>query len=175
MLPRSTQTRIRRPSSSLHQNGRTMEIQRLIGRALRAVTKLDIMGKRTINVDCDVIVADGGTRAASIIGAAVSLNDAGTRLLKNGDTGEHIMKGLVAAISVGIVKGNITVDLSYAQDSIADVDMNVVMTDSGDLVEVQGTAEGNTFNRKMLNAMLDAATNSIRKIIDIQKETLGIS
>ena len=175
MLPRSTQTRNRRPSTTLRQNGRTMEIQRLIGRALRAVTDLGKFGERTVYIDCDVINADGGTRVGSIIGAAVSLYDAGTWLVENSFADEHIMKELVAAISVGIVDGTVTVDLSYEEDSTADVDMNIVMTESGKLVEVQGTAEGKPFDRKMLDEMLDAAQSAINEIIAIQKSTLGLT
>ena len=174
MLPRSTQTRNRRPSSVQPQNGRTMEIQRLIGRALRSVTDLEKLGERSVYIDCDVINADGGTRVASIIGAAVALYDAGTWLIENGLSNEHIMKELLAAISIGIVNGNVTVDLCYEEDSLADVDMNIVMTESGRLVEVQGTAEGKTFDRNMLDEMLDLAQTAIKKIIDIQKATLGI-
>jgi len=175
MLPRATHTRNRRPSSAVYQNGRTMEIQRIIGRSLRAVTNFKKFGERTISVDCDVINADGGTRVASIIGAAVSLHDACTWMLEKDMTDQHPMNSLVAAISVGMVKGKVTVDLSYAEDSAADVDMNIVMTESGELVEIQGTAEGKTFNRGMLDAMIDAAEPAVKTIIDIQKKTLGIS
>ncbi len=174
MLPRSTHTRNRRPSTTMRQNGRTMEIQRLIGRSLRAVTDFKKLGERTVYIDCDVINADGGTRVGSIIGAAVSLYDAGTWLVENSFADEHIMKELVAAISVGIVDGTMTVDLSYEEDSTADVDMNIVMTESGKLVEVQGTAEGKPFGRKMLDEMLDAAQSAIHEIIAIQKSTLGL-
>ena len=125
-------------------------------------------------MDCDVINADGGTRAASIIGAAVSLYDAGTWLVSKDYTSEHIMSELVAAISVGITEKEITVDLCYEEDSMADVDMNIVMTDSGNLVEIQGTAEKRTFDRTLLDLMLDAAEHAIKKIIVIQKEALGI-
>lgn len=174
MLPRSTHTRNRRPVTALKQNGRSMEIQRLIGRALRAVTRLDMLGERTVTVDCDVIDADGGTRVASIIGAAVSLYDAGTRLVEEGLTEQHIMRELVAAVSVGVLEENVLVDLCYEEDSAADVDMNIVMTESGNLVEIQGTAEGHTFNRTMLTTMLDAAESAIQTIIAVQKETLGL-
>ena len=174
MLPRSTQTRNRRPLSAQYRNGRIMEIQRLIGRSLRAVTNLEMLGARSVIIDCDVINADGGTRVASIIGAAVSLYDAGLWLIENDFTPEHIMKELVAAVSVGIIDGKVTVDLCYEEDSSADVDMNIVMTESGKLVEVQGTAEGKTFDRDMLDEMLDSAQSEIKKIIDIQKETLGL-
>ena len=175
MLPRSTHTRNRRPSTTMRQNGRTMEIQRLIGRSLRAVTDFKKLGERTIYIDCDVINADGGTRVGSIIGAAVSLYDVGTWLVENSFADEHIMKELVAAISVGIVNGTLTVDLSYEEDSTADVDMNIVMTESDKLVEVQGTAEGKPFDRKMLDEMLDAAQSAIHEIIAIQKSTLGLT
>ncbi len=174
MLPRATQTRNRRPVTALKQSGRSMEIQRLIGRALRAVTRLDILGERTITVDCDVIDADGGTRVAAIIGAAGSLYDVGTRLVEEGITEQHIMRELVAAISVGVLEENVLVDLCYEEDSTADVDMNIVMTESGNLVEIQGTAERNTFNRTMLSAMLDSAESAIQKIIAVQKENLGL-
>lgn len=175
MLPRSTHSRNRRPATSAQQNGRTMEIQRLIGRALRAATDFKKLGENTIYIDCDVISADGGTRVASIIGAAVALHDALTWMLDKERIELNLMRELVAAVSVGVVKGEITVDLSYAEDSAADVDMNIVMTESGNLVEVQGTAEGETFDRKTLDAMIDAAEQSIGKIIQIQKKILGIS
>jgi len=174
MLPRATQKRNRRPTSGVFQSGRSMEIQRLIGRALRAVTKLDVLGERTVTVDCDVIVADGGTRVASIIGAAVALHDAGSWLLERGDTKEHIMRELVAAVSVGYVEGKPVVDLCYEEDSAADVDMNVVLTESGGIVEVQGTAEGAPFDRTMLDTMLDSAAETIEYIIAVQRKALGL-
>ena len=175
MLPRSTRNRMRRPATSTHQNGRTMEIQRLIGRTLRAVTKLKVLKDKTIYVDCDVINADGGTRVTSIIGAVVALFDAGSRLVNEGAVREHIVSELVAAISVGVLNGDIMVDLCYEEDSAADVDMNVVMTESGGIVEVQGTAEGQTFDRETLDSLLDASELAISSVIDIQKEALGIS
>ena len=175
MLPRATQTRNRRPVSSAQQNGRTVEIQRLIGRAIRAVSDYSKLGENTIYLDCDVISADGGTRVASIIGAAVALHDACTWMLNKGLIGKHAMHELVAAVSIGVVKGKVLTDLAYNEDSSADVDMNIVMTESGNLVEIQGTAEGKTFDRKTLDEMIDAAEPAIRKIIHIQKETLGIS
>ncbi len=175
MLPRSTHTRNRRTTSAVFQNGRTMEIQRLIGRSLRAVTDFKKIGERTISIDCDVISADGGTRTASIIGAAVALHDACTWMLEKELVDQHCMRCLVAGISVGMVKGNVTVDLSYAEDSAADVDMNIVITETGDLVEIQGTAEGKTFDRGILDAMLDAAEPAVKNLIDFQKKTLGIS
>ena len=173
MLPRSTHTRTRRSSSSA-QSGRTMEIQRLIGRALRATAQLERIGERTIHIDCDVISADGGTRVASIIGASIALYDAGTWLINQGFATEHVMIELVSAISIGIIGGTINVDLCYNEDSTADVDMNIVMTESGRLVEVQGTAERNTFDRNLLNAMLDSAQTAITTITRIQRETLGL-
>ncbi|MFC1539601.1 ribonuclease PH [Candidatus Latescibacterota bacterium] len=174
MLPRSTHTRNRRPSSSQQTSGRTMEIQRLIGRALRAVTDLEILGERTIYIDCDVLNADGGTRVSSIIGAAVSLYDAGTWLIENGYTDKHIMTELVGAVSVGVLDGKVKVDLCYEEDFAAEVDMNIVMTESGEFVEVQGTAEEKTFDRVLLDEMLDSAQSAIESIISIQNETLGL-
>ncbi|MFC1608320.1 ribonuclease PH [Candidatus Latescibacterota bacterium] len=174
MLPRATNTRNRRPVSAAQQNGRTMEIQRLIGRALRAVTDYKGMGENTIYIDCDVISADGGTRTASIIAAAVALHDACTWMLDNDIIDRHPMRELIAAISVGMLGDTVAVDLDYPEDSSADVDMNLVVTETGKLVEVQGTAEGDPFARETLDAMLDAAQPAIVKIIDIQKTTLGI-
>ncbi|HDY88475.1 MAG TPA: ribonuclease PH [bacterium] len=173
MLPRSTHTRNRRTSSANFPSGRTMEIQRLIGRTLRAVTDLEKLGERSIYIDCDVINADGGTRVASIIGAAVALHDAGTWLVKNDITREHIIKELVSAVSIGIIDEKITVDLCYEEDSSAEVDMNIVMTESGKFVEIQGTAEGKTFDRDMLDKMLDSAQSAIKEIIAIQKAVLA--
>lgn len=174
MLPRSTHTRNRRAASSLQQNGRTLEIQRLIGRSLRAITDFSKLGERTIYIDCDVLSADGGTRVSSIIGATVALFDANRWLMEKGKIAESAITGFVAAISVGIVGGEVLVDLAYDEDSSADVDMNIIMTDDGKLVEIQGTAEHQTFDRSMLNTMLDAAEPSVRDIIAIQKETLGL-
>ena len=172
MLPRATQVRNRRFTSAGHPVGRTMEIQRLIGRSLRAVTDLEKLGERTVYIDCDVINADGGTRVASIIGAAIALHDAGTWLMNNDLISEQIVRELVAGVSIGIVDETITVDLCYEEDSRADVDMNIVMTESGKFVEVQGTAECNTFDRNMLDDMLDSAQSAIQEIIDIQKAVL---
>ena len=170
MLPRSTQIRNKRTPA----NGRAMEIQRLIGRALRAVSDLTLLGERSIIIDCDVINADGGTRVASIIGSAIALYDSGTWLIRNGITQKHIMKELVAAASVGVIGGIVLTDLNYEEDSTADVDMNVVMTESGNLVEVQGTAEGNPFGRALLDTMLDAAQSAIHEVIAHQKTVLGL-
>lgn len=172
MLPRSTQTRNRRPATSANLNGRTMEIQRLIGRSLRAIVDLDALGERTVYIDCDVINADGGTRTASIIGAAVALSDACGKMLADGVLKRSFVRELVAAISVGVIDGAIFVDLCYSEDYAADVDMNIVMTESGGLVEVQGTAEGKTFDRAMLDSMLDAASQAISEIIQAQKKAL---
>ena len=175
MLPRSTQNRNRRPVSSGQQSGRTMEIQRLIGRALRAVTDYSRLGENTIYIDCDVLNADGGTRVSSIIGAVVALHDACGWMIKKGLIEQPVIQELVAAVSVGMVKGTLMVDLSYDEDSSADVDMNIVMTESGNLVEIQGTAEGKTFERSVLNDMIDAAEPAIKQILDIQKKTLGLT
>jgi ribonuclease PH len=165
---------LRRAASALQQNGRTLEIQRLIGRSLRTVADFTRLGERTIYIDCDVLSADGGTRVASIIGATVALYDADRWLVENGKIPSSALTGLVAAISVGVLGGEVLVDLAYAEDSTAEVDMNIVMTDAGRLVEVQGTAERQTFDRAMLDVMLDSAEPAIRDIISIQKETLGL-
>jgi len=168
MLPRSTSERMRREAAAGGQGGRTMEIQRLIGRSLRAVTDMHALGELTITVDCDVIRADGGTRCASINGAAVALYDALSRLrLKR-----HPMQKLVAAISLGIFAHDILMDLDYHEDSNAETDMNVVMTEGGGLVEVQGTAERTPFNREEMDQMLDLAQAAIGKINELQHKVL---
>jgi len=151
-----------------------MEIQRLIGRSLRAITDFSKLGERTVYIDCDVISADGGTRVASIIGAAISLHDADSWMVKKGMIPVSAMNGLVAGVSVGILGETVMIDLCYEEDSAADVDMNIVMTDSGGLVEVQGTAERRTFDRNQLHTMLDASESAIRKIITVQKEAIGL-
>ncbi|MFA6472191.1 MAG: ribonuclease PH [Candidatus Latescibacterota bacterium] len=174
MLPRSTHTRNKRAATALQQNGRTMEIQRLIGRSLRAITDFAKLGERTVYIDCDVLNADGGTRVASIVGAAVSLHDADAWLVKNGMIPVSAMNGLVAGVSAGISKGTVLVDLCYEEDSSADVDMNIVMTDAGGLVEVQGTAERRIFDRNQLDALLQVSETAIRKIIEIQKKALEL-
>lgn len=171
MLPRATHTRTRRERGAL--GGRTQEIQRLIGRALRAAVQLDAMGERQIIVDCDVIVADGGTRTAAISGAAVALHDACTWLVREGRVATNPMRELVAAVSVGIVGGEARLDLEYAEDVIADVDMNLVALESGRLVEVQGTAEHNSFSRADMNLLLDLGLRGIQQILSIQHATLG--
>jgi ribonuclease PH len=173
MLPRSTGTRTDREAARGKQSGRTQEIQRLIGRALRAVVDLDRLGPRTIHLDCDVIQADGGTRTASITGAFVALHDAvgfllRKQLLKASPIREH-----VAAVSAGIYKGTPVLDLDYIEDSRCDTDMNVVMTDSGGVVEVQGTAEGTPFSREEMDAILILSERGIRELIAAQKAALG--
>ena len=172
MLPRATHTRNRRERGSL--GGRTQEIQRLIGRALRASIDLTALGERQIIVDCDVLVADGGTRTAAISGAAVALHDACSFLVREGRLQATPMRELVAAVSVGVVGGEPRLDLEYVEDVAADVDMNLVMLESGGLVEVQGTAENNSFSRAELNALLDLGLDGIRQILELQRQTLGI-
>ena len=173
MLPCSTNERMQREATKGKQSGRTMEIQRLVGRALRSIINLEKLGERTIQIDCDVIQADGGTRTASITGAFVALYDAieylqAQRLIAGNPIRDH-----VAAVSVGIHHGVPLIDLDYAEDSTCDTDMNVVMTGSLGLVEVQGTAEGATFNRQELNAMLDMAQQGIQVLIELQKTALA--
>lgn len=174
MLPRSTGTRMQREAASGKQSGRTQEIQRLIGRSLRAVTDLSRLGERTVKIDCDVIQADGGTRTASISGAYVALYDAMSKLAASGKIAESPLIDFVAATSVGIYQGSPVLDLDYLEDSECDTDMNVVMTEKGGLVEVQGTAEGSPFSRSELGRMIDLAENGIREIIAHQKKALGL-
>ena len=171
MLPRATNTRGDREAARGRQTGRTQEIQRLIGRALRSVVDLERLGERTIHLDCDVIQADGGTRTAAITGAFVALHDAAAFLAKRHGVKSPI-KDFVAAVSVGMFNGTPVLDLDYAEDSASDTDMNVVMTGSGDLVEVQGTAEGAPFTRKQMDAMLSLAEQGIRQLIAAQKAAL---
>jgi len=168
MLPRSTGKRMRREASSGRQGGRTMEIQRLIGRALRASINTEKLGERTITVDCDVIQADGGTRTASISGAWVALSDAIQGLIDTGELAQNPIECQVAAISVGIYQGEPVVDLGYAEDSAADTDMNVVMNNRGGFIEVQGTAEAEAFTDQELNSMLALARAGISRIFDLQ-------
>jgi ribonuclease PH len=174
MLPRSTGSRMDREAAKGKQSGRTQEIQRLIGRSLRAVIDLQKLGERTIHFDCDVIQADGGTRTASITGAYVALHDAVTYLLNKGLISESPLTNMVAAISVGVYKGNPVLDLDYIEDSDCDTDMNVVMTGTGGFVEIQGTAEGESFDRHTMNAMLDLAVDGIAQLNTLQKQALGI-
>ncbi|CAM3821430.1 ribonuclease PH [Alkalicoccus chagannorensis] len=174
MLPRATEQRNIRESSKGKVAGRTMEIQRLIGRALRSVVQLDTLGERTIWVDCDVIQADGGTRTAAVTGAFLAVGLAVEKLMKNGALKENPLTGYLAAISVGMnSSGETLLDLDYKEDSQADVDMNVVMKSGGRLVEVQGTGEEATFNRHQMNDMLDAAESGIDELFELQKELLG--
>jgi ribonuclease PH len=165
MLPSSTHTRISREVAKGKPSGRTAEIQRLIGRSLRAIIDFNILGERTIYVDADVIQADGGTRTAAITGGMVAISDAVTKLIKRNVLIQSPIKEWVAAISVGKKEGQLITDLCYEEDSSADLDMNIVMTESGKIVEVQGTAERETFSRDDLNELLDLAQNSINKII----------
>ncbi|QLD33699.1 ribonuclease PH [Mannheimia varigena] len=173
MLPRATHSRTQREATKGKQGGRTMEIQRLIARSLRAVVDLKALGERTITVDCDVIQADGGTRTASITGACVALHDAMNKLVANGTLKTNPMKGLVAAISVGIVEGEALCDLEYVEDSNAETDMNVVMVEDGRLVEVQGTAEGEPFSHEELLTLLDLAKQGISQLVDAQRKALA--
>ena len=174
MLPRSTGIRIQREAASGKQSGRTQEIQRLIGRALRAVVDLQKLGDRTIQIDCDVIQADGGTRTASITGAFVALHDAVSKLRKQKLINSSPLADFVAAISVGMYEGRPVLDLDYREDSACDTDMNVVMTGNGGVVEIQGTAEGDPFNREQMDAMLDLARYGIRQLIARQKAALKV-
>jgi len=174
MLPRSTNTRTQREAARGKQTGRTQEIQRLIGRSLRAVTDLKLLGERQITLDCDVIQADGGTRTASITGACVAAYDAFAELVRCGEVNVHPMRDLVAAVSVGMYQGVPVLDLDYAEDSDCDTDMNVVMTGSGGFVEVQGTAEGTPFSRSELDALLVLAGGGIARLVAAQRNVLGI-
>jgi ribonuclease PH len=170
MLPRATHTRTLRESTTGRISGRTHEIQRLIGRALRSVVDLSGLGERTIWIDCDVLQADGGTRTASITGAFICLSDALKYALRNGLIEKSPLKDYLAAISVGVVHGKPMVDLCYAEDSIAEVDMNVVMTGNGRFVEIQGTAEGVPFSRDSLDMLIKLAEKGINNLIAIQKK-----
>ena len=175
MLPGSSPERIDREAAKGKQSGRTQEIQRLIGRALRAVCDMKVLGERQIVLDCDVLQADGGTRTASICGAYVALHDACTRLIQNDSLRAHPLIAGCAAVSVGVVGGIALLDLEYVEDSTADVDMNVVMTSAGHFVEVQGTAEGATFARSELDALLGLAESGIRTILDAQDAVLAVA
>lgn len=171
MLPRATHQRTSRERGRV--GGRTLEIQRLIGRALRATIDLEALGERTILIDCDVLVADGGTRTASITGAAIALHDACEWLRERGEIERNPVRELVAATSVGIIDGEPRLDLDYAEDVGAEVDMNIVALESGALVEVQGTAERKSFDRKQLDELLDLALGGIRKLNELQRNLLG--
>ena len=173
MLPRSTGSRMGREAARGKQGGRTMEIQRLIARSLRAVVNLEALGERNITVDCDVIQADGGTRTASITGGFVALADAMQWLVDQGKLKKNPIIGQVASVSVGIFEGTPVLDLDYAEDSNAETDMNVVMNDAGAFIEVQGTAEGHAFRQDELDAMLGLAKSGIAELIEHQREVLG--
>jgi ribonuclease PH len=168
MLPRSTGDRMRREAAAGGQGGRTQEIQRLIGRSLRAVTDMNALGDLTITLDCDVIRADGGTRCASINGAAVALYDALSRLRLR----KHPMRSLVGAISLGVVQNEVLMDLDYREDSTADTDMNLVMAEAGGLIEIQGTAEQRPFTREQLDQILDLGAAAVTKINELQRKVL---
>lgn len=168
MLPRSCQSRIPRNKDS----GRTMEIQRLVGRSLRSVTDMRSMGERSIWIDCDVLQGDGGTRTASITGSFIALSDAMNKLKKDGLIRNIPLRDLVAATSVGIVNGEMMLDLAYEEDSKADVDMNIVMTSKGEFIEIQGTAERKTFDRQQMDKLLRLAEDGISKLIDLQRSLL---
>lgn len=173
MLPRSTHSRMQREAAKGKQVGRTMEIQRLIARSLRAMIDLKALGERSITLDCDVIQADGGTRTASITGACVALIDAVNGLIAEGTLKTNPIKGLVAAISVGIVEGEAVCDLEYVEDSAAETDMNVVMLEDGRMIEVQGTAEGEAFSHEELLKLLDLAKQGCDAIFEAQRKALA--
>ncbi len=175
MLPRSTHTRMDREAAKGKQSGRTQEIQRLIGRSLRAAFDLESFGERTLHLDCDVIQADGGTRTAAISGVMVAAYDAFTKLHAQGSITAIPVKHFLAAISVGVFNGTPVLDLDYAEDSNCDTDMNVVMDENGHFIEVQGTAEGLAFDRQALNQLLDLAQEGIQQIIVKQKQALSIA
>jgi len=172
MLPRSTGSRMGREAARGKQGGRTMEIQRLIGRSLRAVMDLKLLGEHSITVDCDVIQADGGTRTASITGGFVAMADAVQHLLEQKAVSKTPLTGQVASVSVGIYQGTPVLDLDYAEDSTAETDMNIVMNDQGEFIEVQGTAEGHAFSVDELNQMVDLARNGISTLLEKQRAVL---
>lgn len=174
MLPRSTGERMNREASRGKQGGRTLEIQRLIGRSLRSSVDLNSMGEYTITIDCDVLQADGGTRTASITGAYVALSDAFSYMIKNKLINESPLKEMIAAVSVGIIENNSILDLNYIEDSNAETDMNIVMSSNGDFIEIQGTAEGKPFTRDQLSEMLALAEEGIKALFLKQKEALNI-
>lgn len=174
MLPRSTGSRMRREAAGGKQSGRTQEIQRLIGRSLRAVIDMQKLGERQIVIDCDVIQADGGTRTASITGAFVALHDAVAGLIASGKLTESPIKDFVAAVSVGIYQGQAVLDLDYPEDSDCETDMNVVITGAGRFIEVQGTAEGEPFSDDEMAQMLALAKNGIQQLVGLQKQALGL-
>jgi len=175
MLPRSTMVRTPREAQQGRPSGRTQEIQRLIGRSLRAVTDLGRFGEATVTVDCDVLVADGGTRTASITGAYIALHDTFRTLRNAGRIDAIPLRSEVAAVSVGVIEGEAMLDLCYDEDVAASVDMNVVMTGAGAFVEVQGTADGDPFDRGALSSLLDLAGGGIARLVAAQREALGVS
>lgn len=175
MLPRSTGSRMDREAARGKQSGRTQEIQRLIGRSLRAAIDMNLLGENTIKIDCDVIQADGGTRTASITGGCVALADAINTMLERGIIKSSPLKQMIASVSVGIYKGEPVLDLDYPEDSSADTDMNVVMTEAGKFIEVQGTAEDGAYSFDELQAMIRLAEKGISELVDIQKQALGVS
>ncbi len=174
MLPRSTETRKARDSAKGKADGRTIEIQRLIGRALRSIVDLEKLGEISIYIDCDVIQADGGTRTASITGSFVALYEALRKLKENGKIDTIPLKSFLAAVSVGLVEGEVLLDLNYPEDSNCQVDMNIVMTEEGELVEIQGTGEENPFSREQMNDMLNLAEKGIKELISYQKQILKV-
>jgi ribonuclease PH len=175
MLPRATHTRSDREAARGKQSGRTLEIQRLIGRSLRAVVDLEKLGERTLQIDCDVLQADGGTRTASITGAWVAVHDAVGRLLASGALSASPIRDAVAAVSVGMVSGQPVLDLDYEEDSGCDTDMNVVMTGAGGFVEIQGTAEGVPFSRGEVDTLLELARAGISRLVSAQRAALGLA
>jgi len=172
MLPRATHTRSAREAAKGKQSGRTQEIQRLIGRSLRAIADLEALGERTLWVDCDVLQADGGTRTAAISGAYVALNDAIQSLMRDGVLTASPLIAPCAAVSVGLIGGDVLLDLCYEEDVVAGVDMNIVMNGNGDLIEVQGSAEGAVFSRVQMDQMLDVSAAGIQEIVRLQKEAI---
>ena len=175
MLPRATHTRSDREAARGKQSGRTQEIQRLIGRSLRGIIDLQVLGERTVQIDCDVLQADGGTRTAAITGAWVALHDAVSWMQSQGMLSASPLTDSVAAVSVGLWQGHAVLDLDYAEDSACDTDMNVVMTGTGGIVEVQGTAEGRPFSRAQVDQLLDLAASGIHSLTHMQRQALGIS
>jgi ribonuclease PH len=173
MLPRSTHERMNREAASGKQGGRTLEIQRLIGRSLRACVDRKALGERTVTLDCDVLQADGGTRTAAITGAYVALCDAVSKLRERGELARDPVFGAIAAVSVGVYRGVPVLDLDYAEDSDCDTDMNVVMNDGGGFIEVQGTAEGHAFRREEMDGMLRLAEQGVAQLVRFQREALG--
>jgi len=173
MLPRSTHERMKREAASGKQSGRTQEIQRLIGRSLRACTDLSVLGENTIFIDCDVIQADGGTRTASITGACIAVHDAILHLLEKKIIKQNPMRFLVASVSVGIHQGQAVLDLDYAEDSTAETDMNIVMAENGNFIEIQGTAEKTPFSQTELSAMLELAQAGTKELFEIQRQAIG--